>query len=211
MRYLLLIVALIGAGCSSGGSSSDGVAPPTLVPTDQPLQPGDMIGIAFTQERQLNGQFPVDETRHVSLPLLGNVDVAGLSGTELRAELAREYETQIRNQTVQVTLLRRVRVLGAVQSPGLYHVDPTMRLIDAIALAGGPTSDGKLDGVDILRSGEVAAENVAETELVGSYVQSGDQIMVPLKSWLSRNAAWVFASAISATAIVYAAIINTSN
>jgi hypothetical protein len=57
----------------------------------------------------------------------------------------------------------------------------------------------------------VATENVSETELVGSYIQSGDQIMVPERGWLSRNAAWVFASAISATAIIYAAIINTSN
>lgn len=141
MRYLLVAVVILSTGCASGGGTAAGGAS-TLVATDEPLAPGDIIGVSFSVERNLDGQFPVDETYGVGLPLLGWTDVEGLSGSTLRDSLLVAYVAQVRNQTVQITLLRRVRYLGAVQAPGLYHVDPTMSLIDAIALAGGPTPTG---------------------------------------------------------------------
>jgi polysaccharide export outer membrane protein len=162
-------------------------------------------------ERDLNGESSVDETYRVSLPIIGSTSVEGLSGLQLRESIVESYAAQLRNQSVQVTLLRRVRVLGAVQQPGLYHVDPTMSLIDAIALAGGTTPTGKLDGVDVIRNGQVIASDIGESDLVGSYLRSGDQIMVPERSWFSRNAGWVVGTAVSASAIIYAAIINSGN
>jgi polysaccharide export outer membrane protein len=207
MRYLILAVAVFGIGCASGGGQTD-ASRASLVETDDPLEPGDMIRLNFSVERQLDGEFGVDESYNVGLPLLGWTSVASLSGSQLRDSLSAAYALQIRNQTVQITLLRRIRVLGAVRQPGLYHVDPTMSLIDAIALAGGPTPTGKLDGVEIIRGGSVVATDIADTELVGSYVRSGDQIMVPERSWFSRNAGWVIGTAVSAAAIIIAAVNN---
>jgi hypothetical protein len=210
MRYLLAVLSVLSLGCASGHTPAESIRS-SLQATDEPLEPGDMIRVDFSVERQLNGAFAIDETHRVGLPLLGWTDVGGIPGAQLRDSLALAYEAQIRNQTVQITLLRRIRVLGAVQQPGLYHVDPTMSLIDAIALAGGPTQNGKLDGIEIIRGGAVIANEIADTELVGSYVRSGDQIMVPERSWFSRNAGWVVGTAVSASAIIYAAIINSGN
>lgn len=210
MRYFVMVLAVLSLGCTSGGGST-GTGSPSLVSSDEPLAPGDMIRVNFSVERDLNGEFPVDESYRVGLPLLGWTDVRGLPGSDLRDSLIGAYGEQLRNQTVQVTPLRRVRVLGAVEEPGLYHVDPTMSLIDAIALAGGPTSDGKLNGVQIIRDGTVVASDIRDTELVGTYVRSGDQIMIPQRTWFSRNAGWIIGAAISSTAIVYAAIINSSD
>lgn len=210
MRYVRLPLTVLALGCISCGGGP-AVGSPSLTPTDEPLSPGDMIRVSFSVERTLNGEFPVDETYRVGLPLLGWTDVDGLSGSQLRDSLLVAYGAQIRNQTVQIIPLRRIRVLGAVQQPGLYHVDPTMSLIDAIAIAGGPTPTGTLDGIEIIRGGAVVASGIAETDLVGSYVRSGDQIMVPERSWFARNAGWVIGSAVSATAIIYAAIINSDN
>jgi len=209
MRRLLLLLTFITFGCASGGGSSD--ISTSLAATDEPLAPGDLIRVQFSVERDLDGDFPVDETYRSNLPLLGSTEVGGLTGAELRESLTAAYGAQLRNQTVQITLLRRVRVLGAVQEPGLYHTDPTMALIDAVALAGGPTPNGKLDGIEIIRGGQVVASGIKSTELVGAYLRSGDQIMVPERSWFSRNAGWVVGTAVSATAIIYAAIINSSN
>lgn len=210
MKSLLLLasVCLISAAC---GSKSATVPPAALAATDEPLLPGDQIRVAFSEERELGGEFPVDETSHAALPLLGRTSVRGSSGANLRDSLVSAYEAQVRNQTVQITLLRRVRVLGEVQEPGLYHVDPTMTLVDAIAQAGGPTNNGQLDGVDILRNGRPVAENLEATALVGSYLRSGDQIMVPKTSWFSRNAAWVVGGTVSAAAIVTTSIINSGD
>ena len=209
MRRLTLLVCALSVGCASGGTPvSDGG---NLLASDDPLAPGDRVRVEFSMERDLNGESSVDETYRVSLPIIGSTSVEGLSGLQLRESIVESYAAQLRNQSVQVTLLRRVRVLGAVQQPGLYHVDPTMSLIDAIALAGGTTPTGKLDGVDVIRNGQVIASDIGESDLVGSYLRSGDQIMVPERSWFSRNAGWVVGTAVSASAIIYAAIINSGN
>lgn len=210
LPFFLVVPALVLSGAACGSNPSP--APPsTLVVTDEPLLPGDRIGVTFSAERELSGEFPVDETFDAALPLLGRTNVEGVGGAALRDSLIRAYEVQVRNQTVQVTLLRRVRVLGEVRQPGLYHVDPTMALIDAIALAGGATDQGRLDDVDIMRDGRVAADDVATANLVGSYVQSGDQIIVPKTSWLSRNAAWVIGGSVSTAAIIVTALINAGD
>ena len=206
LNMIALLSASVAVAC--GGGPSPAVSP-GLQQADEPLLPGDMIRVAFSEERNLNGEFPVDETSSASLPLLGRVSVTGLGGAALRDSLITAYEGQLRNQTVQVGILRRVRVLGEVNSPGLYHIDPTMTLVDAIALAGGPTTTGKLDGVDVWRDGRVIAEDLPETNLVGNFVRSGDQIIVPRTSWLSRNATWVIGGTISTAAIVITTIITS--
>jgi len=109
-----------------------------------PLIPGDAIRLAFWREPDFNGDYPVDENGSVVLPILGYRKVNGIPPADLKAILLDEYREQLRNQDVQITLLRRVRILGAVHEPGLYFVDPTMTLGDAVALAGGATGDGKV-------------------------------------------------------------------
>lgn len=210
MKAFLILCLICAASVGCGSKSA--VAPPSaLEATDEPLYPGDRLRVAFSEERELDGEFPVDEASGVALPLLGRISVRGVGGSALRDSLVEAYEGQVRNQTVQVTLLRRVRVLGAVREPGLYHVDPTMTLLDAIALSGGPDNSGRLDDIDILRDGRVVANNVGTNELVGSFVRSGDQIMVPQRGWFSRNAPWIVGGTISAAAIVVTAVINSGN
>lgn len=202
----LITLPIVMGACSSPSAQPAG--PTVLDATDEPLQPGDVVRVTFSEERQLNGDFPVDETYSAALPLLGRVDVRDQGGSALRDSLVQAYEGQVRNQSVQVVVLRRVRVLGEVREPGLYHLDPTMSTIDAIALAGGASSQGQLDGVEILRDGRVVASGLNEEDLLGSYVRSGDQIMVPRTSWLSRNAAWVVGGTVTSAAIIIAALLN---
>jgi protein involved in polysaccharide export with SLBB domain len=185
-------------------------SPSALAASDEPLRPGDRLRVSFSEERTLDGEFSVDESYRAALPLLGQTSVRDLAGTALRDSLMRAYEGQVRNQSVQVVLLRRVRVLGEVETPGLYHVDPTMTLLDAIALAGGPTPLGRLDDVDNIRDGRMVAQNIDTNDLVGSFVRSGDQIMVPQRSWLSRNAPWVVGGTVSATAILVTILLNSN-
>lgn len=207
-QHLLMLLCVAGVACGSNPSPS---SPSALAESDEPLRPGDRLRVSFSEERTLDGEFPVDEAYRAALPLLGQTSVRDLGGTALRDSLMRAYEGQVRNQSVQVVLLRRVRVLGEVQTPGLYHVDPTMTLLDAIALAGGQTNLGRLDDVDIIRDGRLVAENIDTNDLVGSFVRSGDQIMVPQRSWLSRNAPWVVGGTASAAAILVTILLNSGD
>ncbi len=190
------------------------VGPPPLRAQDvapgssQPLQPGDALQVSFSMEPELNGIYSVDESGRVNLPILGSRSVGTLPPAELKQQLVDEYDGQLRNQTVQITWLRRVRVFGAVNVPGLYHIDGTMTLADAIALAGGATPIGKYDGVKIIRGGEVVREDLPASTLVGEQIYSGDQIMVPERSWASRYAGVIIGATLSAVTLLLIATLD---
>ena len=112
-----------------------------------PLAPGDAIRTTFWREPQLNGDYRVDETGTVVLPVLGARSVRDIDPVHLKTALVNDYGRQLRSpDDVQIVLLRRVRVLGAVKTPGLYLVDPTMTLGDVIALAGGGDPEREAEG-----------------------------------------------------------------
>ncbi|MFQ5891046.1 MAG: polysaccharide biosynthesis/export family protein [Gemmatimonadota bacterium] len=193
----LLLSATTSASAQEGEASSE--EPQTLA-GGYPLQPGDQIRLSFEREPELNGEYPIDETGSVVLPLLGRWRVTETPAARLKDTLFVEYDAQLRNQTVQVILLRRVRVLGAVQQAGVYHIDPTMTFGDVVALAGGATRDGKPDKIRILRDGDVIRTDLTTSDPVLTDLRSGDQVMIPERSWLSRNSRWVIGSTISIAA-----------
>ena len=170
----------------------------------EPLAPGDAIQLAFWREPQLSGDYPVDETGTVVLPLLGARQVTQLRPEELKRTLLEEYAQQVRNQEVRITLLRRIRILGAVKNPGLYRVDPTMTVGDALALAGGATPEGKLKGIRVFRNGQEIRSRLDINIQLLQQVRSGDQILVPQRSWFGRNGPYVIAAGISAIGIIVA-------
>jgi protein involved in polysaccharide export with SLBB domain len=204
---LLLSLPLGGALAQQGGGGSSDSSR-ELQSEPRGLQPGDAIRLSGGREAEVPGDYPVDETGRVVLPFLGARIVSGIPALELKNSLAADYHDRLRNQEVQISLLRRVRVLGAVKNPGIYLADPTMKVADVIALAGGATMDGKLRKVQIVRGGKVIegkldAESVLEGEL-----QSGDQVMVPERSWFARNGQYVLGGAITALGIVIAQVVT---
>lgn len=166
------------------------------------MRPGDMVRVVFWREPELNGEFPVDETGSAVLPILGRRRVAGVDPDGLKAALVEEYDRQLNNQTVQVTFLTRVRITGAVHRPGLFHVDPTMTLGDALALAGGATTTGRSDEVRLIRNGVEIRSRLSGSDALAGEIRSGDQIVVPERSWISRNGAIALGGAVSALGIV---------
>jgi len=155
------------------------------------LRPGDIVKVRIWRETDLSGEFPVNEQGEVVLPRLGPLSVRGVSLDSLKTKLLAEYSTYLRNPAIELTLLRRVRVTGAVQKPGLYPVDPTMTVGDALALAGGATPQGKQE-VELRRGQEQVQIKVdKQTRLADTPMRSGDELYVPERSWLSRNAGMV--------------------
>lgn len=173
----------------------------------QALAPGDSIRLTFWREPDLNGAFAVDERGVAVLPVIGSVRVTGRDASALRTEIEGAYRAELRNQDVEIALLRRVRVLGEVNEPGIYHVDPAMTLGDAIALAGGVSSQGKLDEIEIRRGDVVVLDDVGESETIEATLSSGDRITVPRRSWLSRHSTVVLGGAISATALILSRVL----
>jgi polysaccharide export outer membrane protein len=156
----------------------------------------------------LSGDYSVNALGHVVLPRLGDVQVASMPADSLQTLLTDHYRVYLNNPSIEVLVLRRVTVTGAVRNPGVYPLDPTLTVTDAIALAGGPAPDGKRDKVELHRSGKVIEADLRSDAMVAdSPIQSGDQLYVPTKAWLSRNT-WIVSGGVTLAAVVLSAVLR---
>jgi protein involved in polysaccharide export with SLBB domain len=95
-----------------------------------------------------------------------------------------------------------------VRNPGLFDVDPTMRIADLLAMAGGVTQDGDRGRVELIRDGRPISASLSEQDVLASVaLRSGDQLRVGQRGWLARNTG-VVAAAITGAALVGAAVIR---
>ena len=150
----------------------------------------------------MSGEFQVGPNGTVVLPRLGQLSVGSMPADSLQAILTDKYKVFLNNPSIEISLLRRVTITGAVKTPGVYPLDPTMTIADALALAGGPNAEGKRDRVEIRRGGNsILADLRNDTLLANSPIQSGDQLYVPAKPWIARNT-WLISAGVSLTAVV---------
>lgn len=155
---------------------------------DPPILPGDLIRVSVLREKDLTGEFPVDQHGLVTLPLMGEIDVTGETELSLRRRVREALAHELRDPDVEVTVLKRVRVLGEVLEPGLFPLDPTMSVADALAMAGGRSPTAQEGKVTLRRDGEALVTDVREDmTLADLTVQTGDELLVRQRSWVSRN------------------------
>jgi protein involved in polysaccharide export with SLBB domain len=157
------------------------------------LRPGDSLRVRVWREPDLSGVFMVDEHGDLTFPRLGRRSVINVPIDSIRARVQREYAEFVRDASVEITPLYRVRVNGAVRNPGLFTVDPTMSVGDAIGLAGGVSPEGRNGRVDLVRDGRRIATSISpSSRLVELALRSGDELYVPERIWISRNTGLLF-------------------
>ncbi|MDF8334984.1 polysaccharide biosynthesis/export family protein [Novosphingobium cyanobacteriorum] len=124
---------------------------------DYRIGPLDTVSITVFQEPDLSVKdVVVEASGTLSLPLLGKTQVAGLTTSELAADLQAKYGARyVRNPQVNVTITnpvsQQVTVEGNVIQPGSYPVAGRMTLLRALASARGPTRMAALDEVVVFR------------------------------------------------------------
>lgn len=151
-------------------------------------QPGDVVRLKIWREPDMSGDYTVDPNGVATFPRLGAMQVSRMGADSLQRLLVAEYARFLRNPSIEVILMRRVRVVGAVRTPGLYTADPTMHVRDVLALAGGATPEGRTDFVRLDRNGRSTPVDLDRAPRAGEIgLRSGDQLYVPQRSWLARN------------------------
>ena len=209
LRRLTVLVPLFIVAAIPGAvvAQTDEPRPQPIVNGGGPLHPGDQVRLKIWREPDLSGDFDVDQSGTAVFPKVGPMSLTGLSPDSLKGILVASYSRFLRDPAIEIKVLRRVTVQGAVKNPGLYPMDGTMTIGDAVALAGGATSDGKVDRVQLLREDrKVMVDLDRSTRLAATPIQSGDQLFVPQKSWASRNTG-VVAAGISAVATLAVALL----
>lgn len=206
-----LLSALALASCTAGGPGSTLKPPGTAFATspdavdasvilasttqlmeaqDYRVAPLDVLEITVFQVAELDTRAQVNSVGAITMPLIGQVPVAGRTTSEIEAELARRLgATYLRNPRMTVTVAesksQRVTVDGAVRKPGIFPVEGDVSLQQAIALAEGLAEVADPSGVFVFRNRD-GRRDVARFDLTAirrgnvddPQLQAGDIVMV---------------------------------
>ncbi len=143
------------------------------------LGTGDQLRVIVFGEADLSGQFTVDDTGHIRLPLIGQVLAAGRSlhqfEGDVAARLAQGYLKDPR-VSIEIVNYRPFSIIGEVNKPGEYPFAVGMNVLNAVALAGGFTYRAREGEVYIKHAGSAEEEEVDVG--AGGKVLPGDIIRV---------------------------------
>ena len=131
---------------------------PTAVVTDADYKigPQDVVRIDVWKEPEISRTIPVRPDGKISLPLLNDVQAAGLTATQLGNAIHDGLTKYLNNPQVTVTVMeinsRRVYVTGEVLRAGALPLLPNMTVLQALSSAGGFTQFAKLKSIYVLRN-----------------------------------------------------------
>jgi polysaccharide export outer membrane protein len=174
LRSALVIGSFLVLPCFSNGCSSNIKAVPITTSEEffgqpEPLSPpppyiinaGDQMNITIYRRSDLspiiNLNVLVAPDGRIAFPLVGELQVEGLTVTDLRGRLAAYLSEYIVSPIVSVSLIQvtpsKVYILGEVTQPGVYTITRTTTSVEAIAMSGGFTPDAKRSLVLLFRGG----------------------------------------------------------
>lgn len=215
LAFVVFTAALAASPCACGGSLAD--APlnaaddPAFATSDEPklpglpsdppvlttLLPGDVVSLRMISQEPLEAPgLVVDENGALPVPLVGEVQVGGLSLEAARSAIEEAFHRYDRFARALVTVSEaaghRATIVGAVERPGAVMIRPEMRLAELIAVSGGPkvVSEGgeayeqaDLDAARVVRLGAALPVSLSRAlegdPLHNVRVRPGDLIFLP--------------------------------
>jgi len=132
------------------------VTVPPVVPADYVIGPEDVLTIFFWREKDLSGDVSVRPDGRISLPLINDVDAAGLTPEQLRVRLTAAADKYIEAPTVTVVVKqinsRKVFITGQIAKPGAYPMMGPTTVLQLITMAGGVQEYADDKNIQILRT-----------------------------------------------------------
>lgn len=147
---------------------------------------GDAVALYVEGESTLPDTIPVESGPMISLPLFGDISLAGVLRSETREHLTKELSRFIHEPVVRASALMRLSIQGQVGNPGFFVVPADELVTEALMRAGGPGPNADLDRLRIERgaaeliAGRALQEAMREGRTLDQLnLQAGDQIVVP--------------------------------
>lgn len=128
------------------------------------LDSGDKVRITTFGEPELSGEFAVDTSGYISMPLIGSVLAKGLSVRQLEASIVDELQNGFLRQpqvSAEVLNHRPFYILGEVNNPGDYPYRAGMTVLNAVSIGGGFTYRANERRITIER--QAGADNGVQT------------------------------------------------
>jgi polysaccharide biosynthesis/export protein len=173
-------------------TGANGTAAAAKVPADSEYKigPQDVLQIDVWKEPEITRTIPVRPDGKISLPLLNDVQAAGLTAMQLSTNIRDSLGKYLTNPQVTVTVTQinsqRVFVTGEVAKSGALPLLPGMTALQALSSSGGFTQFARTKGIYILRN-----QNGKQVKLPYNYkevlkgkqddvvLQPGDIVVVP--------------------------------
>jgi polysaccharide export outer membrane protein len=156
------------------------------------IKPGDLLDIAVWGEPELLGQVLVAPDGSFAFPLVGHVDARGRTAAELQQTVTERLGAYISAPVVTVSIAQingnKIYVIGQVNGPGEFVMNPAVDVLQALSMAGGTTPFAALDDIRVLRrsaSGQTALPFRYSDVIRGRnleqniQLQAGDVVVVP--------------------------------
>jgi polysaccharide export outer membrane protein len=149
MGRLILCVLLLCLGSGVFAQTKD----------EYELGAGDVVRVTVFGHNDLNAVARINEPGRINFPLLGEIEIGGLTISKAEQKLAKALKSGGFVKTPQVGIVveqfrsRQVSVLGEVNKPGKYSIDGLTTVVDLIAMAGGVTPKGA-ETVRLIRTGQ---------------------------------------------------------
>jgi polysaccharide export outer membrane protein len=180
-----------GKAPASGGANT-GAASAATKPADPNyvIGPQDVLDISVWKEEQLTKTVPVRPDGKISMPLLNDVQAAGLTPTQLAGQITESLKKFVTDPQVTIIVReinsQRIYMLGEVARAGAYPLLPNMTVLQALSSAGGFTQFANVKKIYVLR-----VENGKQQKFPFNYkhalespdenimLKAGDTIVVP--------------------------------
>jgi polysaccharide biosynthesis/export protein len=156
------------------------------------IAPEDLLQVSVWKNEMLSRTLPVRSDGMISLPLVNEVQAAGLTPMQLRDVLKSKFGEYLPNPEVSVIVMQMngfvVSVLGEVKTAGRYQFTNRITVLDVLARAGGITEFASPSEIFVLRPEKGAMTRIAfnYTKVIGSpgqhqnfFIQPGDIVVVP--------------------------------
>lgn len=184
--FLLYLIIILICSSNLGAKKIRGDVPYYTI------GPGDILEISVWQDERLNRKIIVPPDGVISYPLIGDINVKGLTVADLRKIITERLKDYIPDAIVTVMLIEinnlKAYVIGKVNRPGEYPIDMDTNVMQILAMAGGLTPFADSDKIIILRKegekiikipfnyDEVAHGKKLEQNII---LKRGDVVVVP--------------------------------
>lgn len=182
---LAFLLGLGVAGCDEianlAGSPPPAAPARPLAPTTLRFQAGDRIKLVVMGEDKISGEYEIDSSGEISVPVAGALHAAGLTKADLEAAIARKLRDDqylLKPMvTADIAAFRPFYVLGEVEKPGEYPYHSGLNILSAVAVAGGDTYRANQSHALVQRAGEPSFHEYPLSPDVPIY--PGDLIKIP--------------------------------
>jgi polysaccharide export outer membrane protein len=185
----LALFVLAGAGSRTPAAASRFPSPEDA---GYRIGPEDMVQVSVWNNEAMSRTAPIRPDGKISMPLLNDVQAAGLTPMELRDELMKRLAEYMPHPEVSVVVTEvrsfKVSVIGQVPKPDRYQLRSAATVMDVLAMAGGFTEYASRSRVVVIRSSGDRSERIpfdyekvrnGDPSQANFQLRPGDIVLVP--------------------------------